>query len=185
MCKLSLNVVPNVYNNMHSSFLSLAWHWSGRSLPKGNQWEWWNPGQGPLPGLGDVGHSPRGTSGSAGTLDWGLKCLDSQSTCHPSMPPDTPTSPACPQCLLTPYWPQHSLMPLQPCQPPDSSRHSLHPCHPNAPEHPTPPLSLLTPLHFPLAPDTPIPQNNHIWWLWTVVLIWEWKYNNIVKFIHL
>ena len=32
---------------MQSSFRSLAWPWSGRSLPKGNQWECWDPGQGP------------------------------------------------------------------------------------------------------------------------------------------
>ena len=31
----------NVYNRLQSSFVSLAWPWSGRSLPKGNQWECW------------------------------------------------------------------------------------------------------------------------------------------------
>ena len=39
--------MPNVYNRLQSSFLSLALPWSGRSLPKGNQWECWNPGLGP------------------------------------------------------------------------------------------------------------------------------------------
>ena len=27
--------------------MSLAWPWPGRSLPKGNQWEFWGPGLGP------------------------------------------------------------------------------------------------------------------------------------------
>ena len=44
MCKLSQNIVPNVYDSLQGSFLSLAWPWSGRSLPKGNQWECWDPG---------------------------------------------------------------------------------------------------------------------------------------------
>ena len=71
MCKLSPYVVPNVYNSMQSSFLSLAqpwsgrspqgkqvgvmgpwkgalaWPWWGRSLPKGNQWACWDPRLGP------------------------------------------------------------------------------------------------------------------------------------------
>ena len=107
MCKLSLNVVPNVYNSLQSSFLSLAWPWSGRSLPKGNQWEWQDPGQGPLPGLGEVVNSPRGTSGSAGTLDWGPMWLGSQSTCHPQ----------CPLAPLHPFWSLHPHIPMMPLQP--------------------------------------------------------------------
>ena len=35
-----------VYNRLQSSFMSLAWPWSGRSLPNGNQWECWDPGLG-------------------------------------------------------------------------------------------------------------------------------------------
>ena len=58
-----------------------------------------------LPGLGQVGHSPRGTSGSPGTLDWGLMWSGFQSTCYPPMPSDTP---------YTPYWP---LTPLHTCHP--------------------------------------------------------------------
>ena len=96
MCKLSLNIVPNVYNSLQSSFLSLAWPWPGRSLLKGNQWEWWVPEQGPLPGLGEVGHSPRGTSGM-----W----LGSQSTCHPNAPPDAPYKPPIPLLALNTYTP--------------------------------------------------------------------------------
>ena len=36
-----------VYNRLQSSFVLLAWPWSCRSLPKGNQWECWDPGLGP------------------------------------------------------------------------------------------------------------------------------------------
>ena len=39
--------MPKVYNGLQSSFVSLAWPWSGRYLPKGNQWECWDPGLGP------------------------------------------------------------------------------------------------------------------------------------------
>ena len=56
-CKWSFNVVSKVYNRLQSSFVSLAWLWSGRSLL-------------------------RGTSGSAGTLDWGPMWSGSRSSCH-------------------------------------------------------------------------------------------------------
>ena len=49
-----------------------------------------------LLGLGQVGHSPRGTSGSAGTLDWGPIRSGSQSTCHPN----TPLTPSIPPDAL-------------------------------------------------------------------------------------
>ena len=39
--------MPNVYKELHSSFVSLAWFWSGRSLPPGNQWDCWPPELGP------------------------------------------------------------------------------------------------------------------------------------------
>ena len=39
--------MPIVYNGLQSSFVSLAWPWSDTSLPKGSQWECWDPGQGP------------------------------------------------------------------------------------------------------------------------------------------
>ena len=136
MSKLSLNVVPNVYNSLQSSFLSLALPWPGRSLPRGNQWEWWDPGQGPLPGLGEVGHSLRGTSGSAGTLDWGPIWLSSQFTYHPLCP----LTPIC--TLLIPWYP-YTLTPLMPHTPANGSAETLDwgpmwsgsqsNCHPNAP----------------------------------------------------
>ena len=117
MCKLSLNIVPNVYNSLQSSFLSLAWPWPSRSLPKGNQWEWWDPRQGPLPGLGEVGHSPRGTSGNSGTLDLVPMWLGSQSTCHPNAPPTPPDMlpngpPTCPTTLGAPQCPLIPPIPL-------------------------------------------------------------------------
>ena len=152
--QLSWNIVPNVYNSLQSSFLSLAWPWPGRSLPNGNQWEWWDPGKGPLPGLGEVGHSPRGTSGSAGTLDWGPMWCGSQSTCHPNAPltPYTPWQP-----LTAPYTPRRPPMPPYATYPLLASEYlhsaspQIHPWHhlmaPNTPRRPQcpfmPPIPLL------------------------------------------
>ena len=52
-----------VYNGPQSSFVSLAWPWSGRSLPKVNQRECWDPGQGPnvvrLPVLLPLSNQPK------------------------------------------------------------------------------------------------------------------------------
>ena len=90
-----------------------------------------------LLGLGQVGHSPRGTSGSAGTLDWGPMWSGSQSTCHPN----TPLTPPIP--LIPPKWP------------PTSTR------SPNAPDAPIPLLapkyleSLSAPQYTPDTPYTP------------------------------
>ena len=102
-----------------------------------------------LLGLGQVGHSPRGTSGSAGTLDWGPMWLGSQSSCHPNAPlhllaaPYTPrrppmfphatltpsglwvpTLPASPNTPLTSLHPLMAPMPLNP--PGDPNVHSCH-----------------------------------------------------------
>ena len=102
-----------------------------------------------LPSLGQVGHSPRGTSGSAGTLDWGLMWLGSQSTYYPQ----------CPLTPLYPWWPPmplHPWCPLHPCQ--------WECCEPvlgsnviSLPVH-LPPQCPLTPLTLPNSPwhsDTP------------------------------
>ena len=161
MCKLSLNIVPNVYKSLHSSFLSLAWPCPGRSLPKGNQWEWWDPEQEPLPGLGEVGHSPRGTSGSAGTLYWGPMWLGSQSTCHcqctltPPTPPTAPLSPQCPWNPLgapsvpyTSYTPCGSLVPTFPA----SLNTPWHPIPSDGPLIPPMPPDTLHPLEAPMSP---------------------------------
>ena len=64
-----------------------------------------------LLGLGPVDHSPRRTSGSAGTLDWDPMWLGSQSTCHPSTPLTPPDAP---------QWPQHPT-PKEPPMPPYAS----------------------------------------------------------------
>ena len=99
-----------------------------------------------LLGLGEVGHSPRGTSGSVETLDWGPMWSGSQSTCHPQFPlhpywlPDAPTPLMAPNAPDTPT-PQCPLMPLHICWP-------LNPYTPyQPPMHLTPPVSPLTPLH--------------------------------------
>ena len=154
MCKLSLNIVQNVYISLQSSFLSLAWPWPGRSLPKGIQWEWWDPQQRPLPGLGEVGHSPRGTSGSAGTLDWGPMWLGSQSTCHLQC---TPT----PQCPLTPLFsPDATYTPLAwvPTLPANPQCTPDTPYTPDVPQSPNGPMPLQHPytLRSPLMPHIPL-----------------------------
>ena len=171
MCKLSWNIVPNVYNSLQSSFLSLAWPWPGRSLPKGNQWECWDPGKGSLPSLAEVSHSPRGTSGSAGTLDWGPMWLHFQSTCNPNAPLTplhslTPPT-ACytlgdPQCplmlpipLLAPEY-LHSLpapiLPLHPLMAPIATTPLGYPNAPFCYLYPFWPLSTYTPWQPPIHP---------------------------------
>ena len=157
MCKLSQNIVPNVYNSLQSSFLSLAWPWPGRSFPKGNQWEWWDPGKGPLPGLGEVGHSPRGTSGSAGTLNWGPMWSGSQSTCCPNASL-TLLHPLTPDYPMLPNGPQHPWVPQFPLLPPIpllalSTNTPSQPCiHPWQPLHPLTPLIGPTLTRNPNAP---------------------------------
>ena len=92
-----------------------------------------------LPGLGQVGHSPRGTSGSTGTLDWGPMWSGSQFTCHPN----APTSLLAPN---DPWWPSEPLHPYQPL---------------------TPPTSHASPWHWPQAPyttATPMPPNPYTPW---------------------
>ena len=106
-----------------------------------------------LPGLGQVGHSPRGTSGSAGTLDWSPMWSGSHFTCHPQFP-NTPT----PLILLHPCW-----LPM----PPDD------PLSPYTPTRPLTPLLAPTPLHSFQSPDTPtllppnVPWNHYTpWYPW-------------------
>ena len=91
-----------------------------------------------LLGLGQVGHSPRETSGTAGSFDWCPMWMGSQSTCHPNAPliplqaPYTPVGP----------WSLHSL--------PDSNAPATLPTLPDGPNAPTP-----TPLGAPNATDVP------------------------------
>ena len=124
----------------------------GQVLPKGNQWEWWGPGQGPLPGLGEVGHSPRGTSGSDGTLDW-AQCGQAPS---PPTTPMPPTPHANPKCCLHPCQPQCPYTPVSPqCPTPLLAPMPL--IHPNTLMAPEPLHSLSAPMHpwHPLQPCWP------------------------------
>ena len=143
-----------MYNSVQRSFLSLAWPWSGRSLPKGNQWEWWDPWQGPLPGLGEVGYSPRGTSGSDGTLDWGPMWSGSQSTCHPNAPniPYTPWQPLHP--LPAPKPPDApTFLPVGVLWPWNGVQCGWAPSQPTTPMHPDTPYTPTCPTpQFPYSP---------------------------------
>ena len=136
MCKLSLNVVTNVYNSLQSSFLSLAWPWSGRSLPKGNQWEWWDPGLGPNV-VGLPVHLPFPNA-----------------PLMPSTPLLTPNTPWCPYTPANSSMPQH---PYTPCWPVMPSKHPTLPASPQCPLHPLPAPDTPTPLLSPLPSDTLTP----------------------------
>ena len=101
-----------------------------------------------LLGLGQVGHSPMGTSGSTGTLDWGPMWSGSQSTCHPQ----------CPYIPTVPLMPLHPWQPLTPPQPqcPHTSAGPLAPTLPASPNALlTPPNPLLDPWHPLPAPVPP------------------------------
>ena len=91
-----------------------------------------------LLGLGQVGHSPRGTSGTAGTLDWGPMWSGSQSACH-SQCSLTP-----PRSLQMPPYATYTISGLSTytsCQPP------MHPDTPTPPDTPLMAQCSLTPLH--------------------------------------
>ena len=133
MCKLSLNTVSNLYNSLQRAHFC---H---------------------LLGLGQVGHSPRETSGSAETLDYGPMWSDSQSTYHPNAPltlpshpkqspdiPYMPRNPQCPLCHLYTFWP---LSTYTPWQAPIHPWHSLHPLEaPRLPDTPYTPMNPQCPL---------------------------------------
>ena len=156
-----------MYNNsLQSLFLSFAWPWPGRPLPRGNQQEWWDPQQGALPGLGEVGHFPRGTSESAGTLDLGPMWFGSQSTCHPNTPtlPDTLNSHlyhlGTSQWHYATYTPSGSWVPTLTTSPkytPDTPNSSQHPLHPLGD-----PLCHLYSF-WPWVPTLPASPPLHIW----------------------
>ena len=124
-----------------------------------------------LRGLDQVGHSQRGTSGSARTLDWDPMWSGSQSTCPPQCTPDIPYTPDTPWHPYTPYRPPipllaldhlHSLPALQctsdtpyipesPLMPPDTP-YQL-PC-PWCPYTPAGPWGHTFPASPPMHPDT-------------------------------
>ena len=101
MCKLSQNIVLNVYNSLQSSFLSLAWPWPGRSLPKGNHWKCWDAGLGPYV-VGLPVHLPPQFI---------------PDTLTPLTPPNGPNTPMSPQCPLLPPIPLLATCTYTPCQP--------------------------------------------------------------------
>ena len=152
--------------------MSLAWPWPGRSLPKGNQWEWWDPQQGPLPGLGEVGHSPREPVGVLGPWT-GAQCGWAPSPSATSNAPPTPPMAAnAPDTPMLP-WVTYTLLAWVATLPaaPNSPWHPLHPlgvpstlwCH----LKPCRPMSAYNPCQLPIAPwhpNTPDgPQSP--WWL--------------------
>ena len=143
MCKPSLNVVPNVYNRLQSSFLSLARLRSGRSLPKRNQWECWDTGLGP-----EVFRpSPS-------------QCTPDTPT-HLTDPPDAPTLSSSLLTLLHPLpAPMTPWCPLHSCWPP---------MFPDTPLPPTGCLNPPTPLPVPMHPwhfYTPTPLHPCQWECW-------------------
>ena len=163
MCKLSLNIVPNVYNSLKSSFPSLAWPWPGRSLPKGNQWEWRDPQQGPLPVLGEVGHSQGEPVGSAWTLNWGPMCWAPSplaTQMHPWHPLTAPRNPPMPLMPPIPFWPWVPTLPASPKYTPDTPYTSWCPLHPlGAPM----PLYATYTTSGPWAPTLPASPPMHPW----------------------
>ena len=168
MWKLSWNIVPNVYNSLQSSFLSLAWPWPGRSLPQGNQWECWYPWLGPHV-VGLQVHLPPLYAPDTPCIPWCL--LNSPE--HPLHPLRAPNAPWCP---LYPFWPQstyspcqpqiHPWHPLHPLMPPDTPRWPHTPStSPRNPQWPLmPPIHLLAPEYLQslpapqYTPDSPAPQ---------------------------
>ena len=104
MCKLSLNTVPNVYNSLQGSFLSFAWPWPGRSLPKGTQWEFWDPGL----GTNVVGLPVHLTPPDA-PYKPPIPLLAPEHL-HSLPAPNAPlTAPTTPDGPNIPWWPQHPL----------------------------------------------------------------------------
>ena len=162
MCKLSQNIVPNVYTSLQSSFLSLAWPWPGRSLPKGNQWECWDPGLGPnvvwLPVHLPPPMYPLHPSALLTPLcSYTPAGLSNYTPCQPPMHPWHPYTPSQPPIPLTPPIPRSPWCHLYPCWP----LSTFTPCQPwNA---------LLTPLHSltaPTTPDTPKSPQCHLYPCW-------------------
>ena len=119
---------------------------------------------------GQVGHSPRETSGSAETLNWGPMWLGSQSTCEPP----TPTLPAGLNAPNVPYTPAGPNVPW----------HPLPPAVPSEPLTPNPLLALspYTPnvSYTPAGPQHPLPQEQgsscqewyYYRWAWHVISLW-------------
>ena len=121
MCKLSPNVVPKVYNRLQSSFLSLAWPWSGRSLPQGEPVGVLGPWNG-----AQCGRAPVHPKWIPDTPTPHTDLIDvPYIPCWPPTPPDAPTpllAPMLPDTsypcwLLSSYTPASCQCPLTPPTP--------------------------------------------------------------------
>ena len=168
MGKVSLNVVPNVYNSLQSSFLSLVWPWWGRSLPKGNLWECWNPGLGP-----NVVRLPVHLPSPNASLTPTTPPADPWCPLHPCQPPMPPTPPAPPCWFIIPSkhstppaspWCLLHLLPVYPILPDAPTSPAGLQCSPDIPYPPADPLSHLQPMpaqKHPRCPYTPA-----IWECW-------------------
>ena len=144
---------------------SSKWPWWGRSLPKGNQWECWDPGLGPNV-VGLPVHLP------------------------PPILPDTPRSPmpvpqytsytlgchphplGAPMCLYAPIpvWPQSTYTPISPNTPLTTPTPPDVPYSPQEP--PMPPYATYTPSGpwvptLPASPKTTLSTAIHPWLLHT------------------
>ena len=175
MCKLSWNVVPMYIKACIAHFWHLPSLGPGRSLPKGNQWEYWDPGLG-LNVVGLPVHLPPPNS------PWCPYTLMALSPYIPATPiPLTPPTSWCPYTPLPPTGPPEPLPPpntpwhplLAPWQlvhaltpywllsptPPATLIPLATPTCPTAPWASTPlfPLIPFWSLHPLLAPDTPLP----------------------------
>ena len=120
---------------------ALAWPWWGRSLPKGNQWECWEPGLGPN-GVRLPAHLPP-------------QCplLVTHTTCQSPNAPLMPLHPCWPQCTLIPLTPCWLLSPYTPCQP---SMHIWYPYTLWCPQMPLYPAG-------PWVPTLPASSQMHLW----------------------
>ena len=130
---------------------SLAWLWWGRSLPKGNQWESWDPRLGPNVVRFPV-HLPSPMPSDA-PYDPNLLLTPEPYTPATPMPPDTPTPLPSPD-VPTPLIPCVSLSPTPPAMP-------QWPWHPTFPASPNTPTSLM-------APNAPHPC---LWKCWDPALV--------------
>ena len=109
---------------------ALAWPWWGRSLPKGNQWECWNPGLGPNVVRFSVHLTPL-------NAPWHSlhALLTPQCPCTPCQLL-MPIHPCWPPMPLTPPFPLLVLWTPTPLPDPNGPLTSLHPTSPQCPDAP-------------------------------------------------
>ena len=144
-----------------------AWPWWGRSLPKGNQWECWDPGLGPnVVGLPvhlpaqyttntpykppyprwQVGWAPNLPATPNAPLTPPTNPIPLLAHMHLHSLPPPQCTPDTPYTLQAPYMPAGPWVPTLPASP------AMHPWHPYTPDSPNAP----TPLGTSMPPDSPI-----------------------------